>query len=358
MPNPNLLCPNQIGAQALPDLEFAERPATTILHVAPSGDDSNPGTLERPWKTIKKAAASLTNDQAAYVHPGEYREERIMTGHPGLADAPISLIGASRAVVSIVGDPAHIGDREAPFLIVSQPYWIIEGFEIDARGQRGDAVRVQDTHHVLLRDIHAHDGTGRAAIVFSQSQDAALLDSEVHSYKNGGEDSHGVLVQPGSRRLLVRNNHSSGNDGDAIQCVGVDRGAAPQDDNADDPSDITIEGNRYHDNRENAVDLKSCARVTVRGNQCFGSSPASTSAQGAALVAHYFARSVLIEHNRIWNSGAAATIGAATAGGRAGSVVVRRNVIFNLQPAPSRMRCRVNDRVKVLRWVPLLIVLS
>jgi hypothetical protein len=48
---------------------------------------------------------------------------------------------------------------------------------------------------------------------------------------------------------------------------------------ADDPTDITIEGNRYGNThpgralrtktRENAIDIKTCRNVTVRANKMF-----------------------------------------------------------------------------------------
>ena len=37
-------------------------PQGTVYYVAPTGDDSNPGTADQPWRTIQKAAnTSLTN---------------------------------------------------------------------------------------------------------------------------------------------------------------------------------------------------------------------------------------------------------------------------------------------------------
>ena len=42
------------------------------FYVSPSGNDSDPGTIELPWKTVSKAANTLTAGQIAYVKAGTY----------------------------------------------------------------------------------------------------------------------------------------------------------------------------------------------------------------------------------------------------------------------------------------------
>ncbi len=55
------------------------------LFVSPDGNDANPGTLGRPFRTIQKAADSLSPDDTCYVRAGVYRETvRLSTsGSPG-----------------------------------------------------------------------------------------------------------------------------------------------------------------------------------------------------------------------------------------------------------------------------------
>jgi hypothetical protein len=36
-------------------------------YVAPSGNDSNPGTMDRPWQTIQKAADTLIAGDTVYI---------------------------------------------------------------------------------------------------------------------------------------------------------------------------------------------------------------------------------------------------------------------------------------------------
>jgi hypothetical protein len=104
-----------------------------------------------------------------------------------------------------------------------------------------------------------------------------------------------------------------------------------------DPTDITIEGNRYGNThpggalrtktRENAIDIKTCRNVTVRANKMFGFRLASTAPNGTALVAHVNADRVLVEMNRFWDNGIAASLGSQQ-NCCLGSVVFRRSLIF------------------------------
>ena len=48
--------------------------ATTDRYVATNGNDSNPGTLEQPWRTITKAVQSLRAGYTLYVRGGTYTE--------------------------------------------------------------------------------------------------------------------------------------------------------------------------------------------------------------------------------------------------------------------------------------------
>jgi acid phosphatase type 7 len=334
-----LLQPSQIGAQAPADIGFANLvpPQTPdkVRHVAPNGSDSNPGTRELPWRTIGKAARTLgvkqpddTVFQVAYVHGGTYNE-RVTTGTGGSANAPLWLLEAPGESAVIRGD----GSSGNPFIRITKPYWVVDGFEIDAGGSQNHAIRFQsdptqgfNASHAVVRNANVHHGTGPAAVAFQGATDAALLNSKVHDYTFGLNDSHGVLVTGAADRLLIEGNESWKNDGDSVQCQKASGVAAPK--------NLTVEGNRYHEERENAVDIKTCTNVTVRDNKLYGFRPytptnsTNNSPHGDAIVVHENAAGILLEQNRIWNSGRGASIGASN--GTLGPVVFRRNLVFDL----------------------------
>src|SRR3954451_9180422 len=58
---------SSIGAQTQPNLGFLTHRPTTVLHVATTGSDANPGTADRPWRTIAKAVSVLQPGQGVVV---------------------------------------------------------------------------------------------------------------------------------------------------------------------------------------------------------------------------------------------------------------------------------------------------
>lgn len=68
-----------------------------MFYVAPNGSDSGPGTQTQPWRTIQKAASTLTAGQKALVASGNYGENVSVTR---------SLAGPQPATIEAL-DPAN-----------------------------------------------------------------------------------------------------------------------------------------------------------------------------------------------------------------------------------------------------------
>lgn len=105
-------------------------PTTGAVYVDPaSGNDSNPGTLEAPWRTITKAAAAVQPGQTAYLRGGTYLEPAgtvdwtrsgtaaaplTIAGYPGeqaVINMRLKLAGAYQAVKNVtVGHNTHFGN--------------------------------------------------------------------------------------------------------------------------------------------------------------------------------------------------------------------------------------------------------
>ncbi len=69
---------------------------------ASGGDDANPGTLEKPFRTISKAAAIMVPGDACYIREGTYRET-VRPANSGTADKPILYSAYNNETVVISG---------------------------------------------------------------------------------------------------------------------------------------------------------------------------------------------------------------------------------------------------------------
>ena len=57
--------------------------------VSVDGDDSNPGTLEKPWQHVQKAVAVLTPGDVCTIRGGVYHEEVTISGLQGTEETLI-----------------------------------------------------------------------------------------------------------------------------------------------------------------------------------------------------------------------------------------------------------------------------
>jgi hypothetical protein len=346
--------PNQpvpIGAQPVPNTPVAELPAheghTPIAQPAPqpaaqpsapaapsssftkewvvslSGSDTAEGSAAHPFRTIGKAVSVAGPGELVRVLAGTYAE-RIVLGagvKAGTPTAKITLQGEGKA--RIIPGPGA-----GALVQVRQPNWIIDGFEIDVQRQQSFAVSFEgNVTGSVLANSELHHGTGGAAVTtYNQATGALIENNHIHDFvkTSGNQDSHGVVVQPTSRDIIVRNNDIHDNSGDSVQCLG------PEGFSTLPPADgLIIENNHFYANRENAVDIKTCYDVVIRNNRMHRFKPSST-AKGDAVVVHMSARNVLIEGNEVYDSGKGISVGGNRQGPMPSGVVIRRNRVYDI----------------------------
>lgn len=174
-------------------------------------------------------------------------------------------------------------------------FWRIEDLDIDASGE-DDGIRIEpEGHDITLRGLHLYGGSGYGVRIGNDAYNVTIEDSEIAYFDAGSSDAHGVGIMT-AHTITIRRCNIHHNSGDAIQSntpdyPGYERYA----------SNILIEDNDLHENRENAIDIKSTRGVIVRNNRMWGFR-AVDSSDGMAVQVQYDARDVLITGNRIWDA--------------------------------------------------------
>lgn len=291
-------------------------------YVSPAGSDGAEGSREAPFRSISRAIAAAEPGDGIRVQAGQYAENVVIDGkaRAGTKKAPITLLGE--------GMPQLVPGASGGALVqVRRPYWRIEGFEVDVRGQpRFAAIFEGNTEGAVLADSHLHHGSlGGGVSTYGGARGVTLQGNHIHDFhKQPKGDSHGVVVQATSRDIVIRDNDIHDNSGDAVQCLKPDRpGPAPA-------RGVVIEDNDLHDNGENAVDIKTCHDVVIRDNRMHDFRKSATSA-GEAVVVHYSAANVRIEDNDIFKSGRGIAVGGVKDGGPDPTqVVVKGNRIHDI----------------------------
>jgi hypothetical protein len=132
------------GAATIDDLALGQvRAAAYVVDPAtPGAADTNPGTEDKPFRTVQHAADMAKPDDTIYVMAGKY-DERVKVKTGGTEGKPIAFVAMPRRSASVGGF-----DLEASYVRV-------EGFEITA-DKPATAVQLRASHCEIL-DNYIHD---------------------------------------------------------------------------------------------------------------------------------------------------------------------------------------------------------
>jgi parallel beta-helix repeat protein len=162
-----------VGSVAPTTLTPTTQPATTegTFYVATNGRDENPGTQQLPWRTIQKAAATLTAGQTVLVGSGAY-DDGVLIERSGAPGRMITYKAAAGATPKIrITKPNDYG-----VILKGASYIRVEGFEVAYEGpdpssnkayefNAGMDATVSDggvqSHHVEFVGNNVHDFPGQ-----------------------------------------------------------------------------------------------------------------------------------------------------------------------------------------------------
>lgn len=207
-------------------------------YVGTSGNDSNPGTSDRPWRNPQKCAASpikagdtcIVRSGTYAASSGKYVLVSVSTSAPsGTASAPITIKSekTNGAVLIIPSTSSSINAA----VYVSKPYYIIEGFNITGGSYNGSTVgfvgvygsssatgliiRSNYMHHIA-RTVCSNSTYGMSGVYLDGTANALIDQNRFYSIgrRRNGESGcvtdkfqhdHGVYAN-GTKSLTIRRN--------------------------------------------------------------------------------------------------------------------------------------------------------
>jgi len=206
------------------------------FYVAANGNNSNPGTKDRPWKTIQKAANTVIAGDTVYVRGGTYREEVTIQKSGSNSGGYIRFRNFPGETPVIDGSQFASNTSHHGFNIQDKHHIIIEGFEITgfkSSGQYNGAhgIRVGgSSSYIHLRNNHIHhiesdantgaDAHGIAVYGTSNSRSHHIYiqDNEIDHMKLGWSES--VTIAGNVERFYVQRNIVHDNDNIGIDVIG------------------------------------------------------------------------------------------------------------------------------------------
>ncbi len=276
-------------------------------------DDSNEfGSLDQPRLTIP---GDVEAGSVVLVAGGPYVNDSILRlRNSGTVDAPIFLRGRPDAIPKVNRAVA-----------IHAAYIIVEHLDFDyENGTKNLSIRpetdpaAEEVHHVAVRGCELHNynrdlgATGNSSMI-GISNGHNDNDVYVHNvviwanyiHDNGDatlaeRDIHGVSVSANAREVWIVDNHSHHNSGDSVQ---INYYRTPP---YNIPHHIYIGRNDFHDDQENAIDLKGCRDIIISQNRIHdyeGLSRGAAVGYGTGMVIHHaddHAERVLVLYNEIW----------------------------------------------------------
>ncbi|HEX8834131.1 MAG TPA: right-handed parallel beta-helix repeat-containing protein [Abditibacteriaceae bacterium] len=180
-----LSIPSLVKAQTAPQMGAAHAPPSSgrVYYVSPTGSDTAEGSKTQPWKTIQKAANTLTAGDSVMIGAGVYRE-RVAARKSGEAGRPISYIASSGAVMDGLHAPGyHLFDTN------EQSYLNISGLKVQNALPEGTGIAVRGSRHVRVERCHTFN-TANSGIHVDYSSQVSVLNNEVEKgCQRGGEET-------------------------------------------------------------------------------------------------------------------------------------------------------------------------
>jgi Protein of unknown function (DUF1565) len=184
--------------------------ATRTFYVAPTGSDSNPGTIDSPWRTIQQAADSVKAGDTVYIHNGVYHESVDIQVSGTATAGPVTFQSypGETAILDGTGLTPPADNIRGLINIENQSYVTVRGLEIRnyqatnaAAAPSGIWVAGGGSHiQILSNQVHdigtAAEASGNALgiAVYGTESTAALdsitiSDNQLHDLKTGSAKS-------------------------------------------------------------------------------------------------------------------------------------------------------------------------
>jgi parallel beta-helix repeat protein len=176
-----------------------------VYYVAPGGNDSNPGTESKPWKTIQKAARTLAPGDTVYIRAGTY-QERVTPQNSGSAGAVITYAAYPGEAPVMDGSGVSMPNALAGLFDVSGRNYIrLSGLRVINAGPGANhvAILVDHASYITIENSSTYNSTSSGISVWN-SHHITLRNNTIQLAVNGGMQE--CITIGGSYTFDVYNN--------------------------------------------------------------------------------------------------------------------------------------------------------
>ena len=249
VPNPAIVTVTAVSQADPTKSASAQVTITAVIgiafYVSTTGNDSNPGTILSPWRTIQHAANSVQAGDTVYVRGGVYNESVNISASGSATAGPITFqtFPGENAIVDGTGLVPSTSSTQGLINITNQSYISIQGLEIrnyqTASASAipagiwvsGSGSNIQILNNLIHNIVTTSETMGSAfGIAVYGTAAPASLDSvtisgnQVYGLKTGTSES--VNVDGNVTNFAITNNIIHDNDNIGIDVIGFE-GVSP-----------------------------------------------------------------------------------------------------------------------------------
>ena len=301
-------------------------------YVSASGNDSNPGTLSLPWRTIQHAANSIMAGDTVFVRGGLYKEHVNVpvSGNAAVGFITFQSYPGETAMVDGTGLDVPNG-QYGLFNINGQSYLIIQGFEI--RNYKTSSTKYVPVgiyiygagSNLQILNNHIHDIQTSArgcnanalglAVYGTQApgsiNNLTISGNEIDHLKTGCSET--ISMDGNVQFFVVTHNLIHDNNNIGIDAIGFEGVAPPGSMCGSDPCDRA---------RDGLIAQNTVYKITSYGNPAYGNQYAADGiyVDGGARV--------IIERNRIYQVDLGIEMASEHSGKTTDHIIARNNLVY------------------------------
>lgn len=123
-----------------------------VDHKHPAADDSNPGTADRPWRSVTRSVRGVAPGDVVIIRPGVYTERSIVINRSGTPEQPITFMAEKPGTVVIQGMAKFRGYTHNEYPLLFGP----------PRRKPDDLERWEGAEWITLRGLDFRNSVGVA----------------------------------------------------------------------------------------------------------------------------------------------------------------------------------------------------
>lgn len=192
-------CGGQVDCGPCVEPEPEPDPTENSRYVSTDGNDTNPGTMDAPFRTLTKAAATVLPGETVFIREGEYRE-RLVPQNSGTANEPITFSAYPNEQVTLNGDGVSMPANWGGLIDVSGLSHIkIHGIRVINAGTDFNhvGILVDHSNSISIKNCYTFN-TASSGIGVWNSSDVVIDNNEVvQACHNGEQECISVAVTDG-----------------------------------------------------------------------------------------------------------------------------------------------------------------